>query len=400
MQPKLQTVSAIPSPAELLSRADALIPMLRDRAEECERRATVPAETIQAFQDAGFFRILQPARYGGYEYWLPVFYEVVIRLARGCPSSAWVLSVLGIHNWEAGLIDPRVAEALWKDDPDVRFSSSYAPFGKATRVAGGYRLEGRWPWSSGCDHATWVILGADAEMENGELNRVAIVLPREDYEIDESSWNSAGMAGTGSKDIVVRGAFVPAHQLHNIQLSITMEEPGKKAFTADTYQVSFGVGFAYALATVALGIAEAALAEFIPYMRKRTSAYFPGAEFRQDPIVQKALAEAHTVIDGARLKYERDFREMADYIARGETIPVERRVFYKWNTAAVAKAARDAINLLLPSCGGSAFNTKNPMQRYFRDVNCVANHLYLSFDKGAVNFGMHLLTGGNADVLV
>ncbi|MGE3771935.1 MAG: flavin-dependent monooxygenase [Gammaproteobacteria bacterium] len=400
MQPKLQTVSAIPSPAELLSRADQLIPILRERAEACERSGSVPAATIQDFQDAGFFRILQPARYGGYEHWPTVFYEVVARLAGGCPSSAWVLSVLGIHNWEAGLIDPRVAEALWKDDPDVRFSSSYAPFGKATRVPGGYRLDGRWPWSSGCDHASWVILGADAEMENGECNRVAALLPRQDYEIDEHSWNSAGMAGTGSKDIVVRGAFVPAHQLHNIQLSSAMSEPGATAFAADTYKLSFGVCFAYSLATVALGIAEGALAEFVPYMRKRTNAYLPGAEFQQDSVVQKALAEAHGLLDGARLKYERDFREMAAFVARGETVPVERRIFYKWNTAAIAKAARDAVNLLLPSCGGSAFNRKNPMQRYFRDVNCVANHLYLSFDKGAVNFGMHLLTGGNNDLLV
>jgi len=400
MQPKLQTVPAIPSPAELLSRAEQLIPILRERAEACEHSGSVPAATIQAFQEAGFFRILQPAQYGGYECWPTVFYEVVARLAGACPSSAWVLSVLGIHNWEAGLIDPRVAEALWKDDPDVRFSSSYAPFGKATRVPGGYRLDGRWPWSSGCDHASWVILGADAEMESGECNRVAVLLPRQDYEIDEHSWNSAGMAGTGSKDIVVRGAFVPAHQLHNVQLAIAMNEPGAGAFIADTYKLSFGVCFAYSLAIVALGIAEGALAEFIPYMRKRTNAYLPGAEFQQDPVVQKALAEAHGLLDGARLKYERDFHEMAGFVARGETVPVERRIFYKWNTAAIAKASRDAVNLLLPSCGGSAFNRKNPMQRYFRDINCVANHLYLSFDKGAVNFGMHLLTGGNNDMMV
>lgn len=399
MNTRVQSIHAAPSGAELRRRAHALVPVLRERAADCERGASVPRETIAAFQDAGFFRILQPALYGGYEMWPTEFYEVVAILARGCPSSAWVLSILGIHNWEAGLIDPAVAEALWREDPDVRFSSSYAPFGKARRVPGGYRLEGRWPWSSGCDHATWVILGCDAEQDDGSFNRVACMVPRDGYEIDERSWQSAGLSGTGSKDIVVRDAFVPARHVHNIQRSIEMNEPGTRTFTADTYKLSFGVCFAYALASVALGVGEAALADYLPYMRKRAVAY-DGSRFQDDPVVQRTLAEAHSMLDSARLKYERDFREMADYVARGETVPIERRVFYKWNSAAVARLCRDAVNLLMPSCGGSAFNVANPMQRYFRDVNCLAQHLYLSFDRGASNFGMHLLTGINKDVMV
>ncbi|MBK8957901.1 MAG: acyl-CoA dehydrogenase family protein [Proteobacteria bacterium] len=142
MNTRVQSINAVPAGDELRRRAQALVPERRERAADCERGASVPAATIAAFEDAGFFRILQPALYGGYEMWPTEFFEVVTILARGCPSSAWVLSVLGIHNWEAGLIDPAVAEALWRDDPDVRFSSSYAPFGKARRVAGGYRLEG------------------------------------------------------------------------------------------------------------------------------------------------------------------------------------------------------------------------------------------------------------------
>jgi len=391
--------SSAPTLEALLQRADDLVPALEQRAEHCEALGRIPDETVQDLLDSGLFRILQPALYGGYEMDPMSHYRVVMRLAPACPSTAWVFSLLGIHQWEAGLMDPRIAADLWTADDQVRFSSSYAPFGKAERVPEGYRVSGRWPWSSGCDQCEWVILGAFAETDAGELNHMAFLLKRPDYTIVEDSWNYAGMAGTGSKDIVVDGAVVPAYRCHNIQQSIAMREAGAETFTAPTYRHPFGVVFAYTLTAVALGIADAALAAFIEKVGGRKDA-FTGARFKEDPITQHVLAQVHALIDSGHLKMQRDFREMGEYIAGGEAIPIDRRVLYKHNAAWIANTALEAVNRIIQNYGGTGFDRSSPMQRYFRDINTMGNHLYINPRKAGVNLGLNLLTGDNQDPLL
>ena len=389
----------IPSADELVERARALGPVLRERARHCEELGRVPDETVQDFEDAGFYRILQPKIYGGYEHLPRVFYRVLQELARHCPSSAWALGVIGAHNWEVGVMDPRVAEDLWRDDPNVRFSSSYAPFGKARRVEGGYIVDGRWSWSSGCDHATWVILGALVEMENGEANQLALVVAPGDYEIVADSWDSSGLSGTGSKDIVVKGAFVPIYRVHNINEGYLLAEPGRATFTADTYTLPFGSVFALTLTSVLVGIADGAFDFYVDYIGKRTSAY-TGAGFKEDALAQQVLAEAHSLIDGAHLRLNRNADEMADYATRRETVPLARRVFYKWDAANIVKQCREAVNLLTANCGGSIFNRSCQMQRYFRDMNTGSNHLFVNPQKSSVNFARFVLAGENQDLML
>lgn len=143
----------IPSAEEIIERAVALIPVLRERAEEVEKNRMVSVETIQDFTKAGFFKILQPKQWGGYEMHPNVLNKVLMELGRGCPSSAWNVMVLGVHPFEVGLLDSRVGDELWAQDQNALVSSSYAPFGKVEVVEGGYELEGEWLTSSGCDHA-------------------------------------------------------------------------------------------------------------------------------------------------------------------------------------------------------------------------------------------------------
>ncbi|MEJ2410795.1 MAG: acyl-CoA dehydrogenase family protein [Novosphingobium sp.] len=125
--------------AELIARARAFIPVLREREEAAIRDRQVPAETIAAFQEAGFFKILQPRRFGGYEMSPAVYCEVARTLAEGCMGSAWVYGVVAVHNWQLALFDPQAAEDVWGDDSSVLISSSYMPTGKAVKVEGGYR---------------------------------------------------------------------------------------------------------------------------------------------------------------------------------------------------------------------------------------------------------------------
>jgi len=389
----------IPTPEELARRACALVPILAARAAECEDLGRLPESTRRAFEDAGFYRILQPAVYGGYEHFPSAFYQVLMTLAKGCPSSAWNLAVLGIHNWALGLCDPRIAEDIWGDDPTARFASSYAPFGKARKVEGGYMVHGRWQWCSACDDAAWMVLGAIAENDTGKNEWMSFFVPASDYTIDHDSWDTAAMRGTGSKDVVVDDAFVPIHRRYLIGRSTEMADPGRATFTGDPYKLSFGVAFSYALASVALGIADGALEHSIETLRSRTSAY-DGSSYQQNPPTQKMLAEAYSLIDGLHLKMERDLDEMRALIASEGELPMERRVFYRWHTTEIPRVAKQAVNLLMEGSGGSAFMAANPMQRYFRDLNCICNHQVVNYELGASSFGFTLLTGENIHPLV
>ena len=120
--------------------ARALVPVLRERANDCEQARQVPAETFKDFADAGFFRILQPKKWGGYELDPHDFYDVQMIVAEGCMSSAWCLGVIAIHNWQMALFDDRAAQDVWGKDDTVLISSSYMPVGKVTKITprGGY----------------------------------------------------------------------------------------------------------------------------------------------------------------------------------------------------------------------------------------------------------------------
>ena len=247
----------IPSKADLLARAEALVPILAERAQICEDLRRVPDETVEDFVDAGFYRIAQPRLFGGYEHSPVVLFEVAMVLAKGCPSSAWCACLIGVHNWEAGLMDPRAATDLWGEDDTARFSSSYAPFGIVAPVDGGWELSGRWPWSSGCDHCQWAILGAIHRPERGPPDSLALLVPKTDYEIIDT-WHVAGLKGTGSKDIELSPTFVPEYRVHRFADSYAMNNKGAAEFTSPIYQLPFGIVFGMCLSSVALGIAKGA----------------------------------------------------------------------------------------------------------------------------------------------
>ncbi len=383
-----------PSPEELLARARAMAPMLVERARECEQLGRLPDATNQAFEEAGFYRISKPALYGGYEYLPTVLYRVVVEISKACPSSGWCLAVFGIHHWMLGVCDPRITEDILGQDHNTRFSTSLAPTGQAEKVDGGYILNGRWSWASGCDHAGWVMPGAVTENDAGEQELIAFFVPKSDFEIDQSSWDTSGMRGTGSKTVVIENAFVPDHRRYFVGRSTAMADPGREKFTADAYKLSFGVAFCYALASVAKGIADGALEHSTEYLRTRKSAYDGGA-YIEDPATQSMLGEVHSIIGGLTMKMEQDFDEMEKLIREEGKIPLARRMEYRWHTAEISRIARNAVNLLVQGGGGSSFMNTNPLQRYFRDINCIVNHRIINYEEAVSSYGYYLLTGEN-----
>ena len=381
-----------PSPEELLARAKAMAPALAARAQECEKLGRLPDETNQAFWDAGFYRICQPAIYGGYEYHPPVMYRVVMEVAKACPSSAWVLAVLCIHQWLIGLCEPRVTEEILGEDTTTQFSTSVNPTGTAKKVDGGYILNGRWSWATGVDFASWMLPGAIAENDQGEMELITFFVPESDYEIDHESWDTNGMSGTGSKTVVIKDAFVPDYRRYFLSKAVAMEDPGREKFTADAYKLPFAVAFSFCISAVAVGAAEGALEYCTNYLRERKSAY-DGAAFQGMITTQIRMGEMKSVVDDLRLKMETDFAEMEHYTREEGGLPMDVRLRQRWHTSEIPRIAKNAINLLVEGCGGSPFADDNPLQRYFRDINCIVNHRIVNYDEGAAAYGHYLLTG-------
>ena len=189
---------------EYLDRVRALLPVLRERAPDAEKLRRLPEETFNDFQKAGLFRCIQPKRWEGYELDPETFYQAIVEVSAACGSSGWILGVIGVHNWHLALFPPQAQEDVWGEDTSIQLSTSLAPTGTVERVAGGFRLSGRWSFSSGCDYCQWAALGGMAPaIESGAPPDARMyLLPRRDYRIDDN-WYVTGLCGTGSKDIVV-----------------------------------------------------------------------------------------------------------------------------------------------------------------------------------------------------
>src|SRR5262245_19057086 len=192
---------------DYLERVRSLLPALRERAPHAEQLRRVPDETFKDFQSLGLFRCLQPRRYGGYELDPVTFYQAIMEVGAVCGSSGWVLAVVGVHNWHLALFAPQAQEDVWGEDSSVQLSTSLAPTGTVERADGGFRLHGRWWFSSMCDHCQWAVLGGVVPpVDAADPPDVrTFLVPRRDYAIDDN-WHVMGLSGPGSKALTVSDA--------------------------------------------------------------------------------------------------------------------------------------------------------------------------------------------------
>ncbi|MCA9627503.1 MAG: hypothetical protein KC766_07550, partial [Myxococcales bacterium] len=260
-----------PSGEEMVRRAQELLPALRSRVGEADELRRLPDATIADLKRLGFFRMLQPARWGGFELDPQYFFESQWTIASACPSTAWVLGVVAVHSWQLALFPLEAQEEVWGKDTDVLISSSYAPTGKVQKVDGGYEITGRWSFSSGCDHCDWVFLGGFVPTESGPPDMRTFLLPKRDYVI-EDNWHTMGLRGTGSKDVVVDGAFVPEHRTHKFSDGFKQKSPGNELNPAPLFKLPFGQIFVRSVSTSAIGMAQGALNAFLEVARGRIAA--------------------------------------------------------------------------------------------------------------------------------
>lgn len=380
-----------PSADTLIKRARAMIPALREREAAAIADRQVPAVTIAEMQEAGFFKVLQPKRYGGFEMSPAVYCEIARTLAEGCMGSAWVYGVIAVHNWQLALFDPQAAEDVWAADGNVLISSSYMPTGKPTKVEGGYRFSGRWAFSSGSAHCQWVILGGNlvAEDGDGQPEPYNFLIPRSDYAIVDT-WHTMGLCPTGSNDIVVDDVFVPAHRVIRERDMFNLACPGHAVNSGELYRIPFAQLFNRTVSTTALGSLRRALDVFVEATRQKRTTY-TGVRIAADTMIQEAVAEVMLALTDLELRLASDLAELETRAASGDW-PIERRAQLGHHTTAMVSRCVEAIDKLMLFSGGKAIYSGNVIQRSFLDIHCarahVANNPYpYARNLGALAFG-------------
>ena len=384
----------------LLARAREMVPRLAERAADAERRRSIPPETIADFKQAGLFRAIQPRRYGGYELDPGVFFDIQMTLAEGCMSSGWVYGVVGVHNWQLALFDPRAQEEVWASDDSVLIASSYMPKGQVERVdsEGGFRFSGRWGFSSGVDHADWLFLGGIVASKNGAPDYRTFLVPRSDVRINDN-WHTVGLKGTGSKEVVVDGAFVPEYRTHRAIDGFAGTSPGLRANPAALFRLPFGQIFVRAVSTASIGALQGALNAFRQYGSSRVSINDLGRT-AEDPAAALAAADAALAIDEMKLGLHRNFEAMMATIRRGEAIDINDRIHYRYQSAAVAGRCAEHIDRIFHACGGQGLYTDNPIGRFFVDIHAARMHYANNPEKFGRNYGGVLLGLGNTDFFI
>jgi 3-hydroxy-9,10-secoandrosta-1,3,5(10)-triene-9,17-dione monooxygenase len=364
-----------------------LLPVLRERAQETEDARVVPAESVKALEETGFFRLLQPAAFGGYEADPVTFLAAVRLIASACGSTGWVASVLGVHPWQLALFPPPAQQEVWGADPATRMSSSYAPTGKATVADGGHRLTGRWSFSSGCDHATWVLLGGIVlDGEGKPVDFRTFLLPARDYVI-EDVWDTVGLRGTGSNDIIVDGAFVPGHHSLSFTDVTRCACPGHELNAAPLYKLPYGSLFSYAITTPIIGMAIGAYDAHVAYQRDRVRAAYIGQKAAEDPHSQVRVARAAAELDSAWLAAERNMNDLMEHARAGTKIPLPLRLRVRRDQVLGTGQAISAVDLLFENSGGRALKTGTPIQRFWRDAHAGRVHAINDPERALSSFG-------------
>jgi 3-hydroxy-9,10-secoandrosta-1,3,5(10)-triene-9,17-dione monooxygenase len=374
---------------EALRRARAIVPTLRERAQKCEDARVLLPENEKLLHETGLFRFHQPKRFGGMELPFVAVVDIVAELARACPSTAWNVGNLGCHHWILGYYEPETQHELWDANPDVLIASSIAlAAGRGTKKNDGFVVSGKWPFSSGVDNSDWNMLAVTIYEDEKAVDWRLCLVPKSDYRVIDT-WYAMGMVGTGSKDIEAREVFVPERRaLALARCRGGLEHPGAKLNSGPLFRVPIVASAGHPLSATALGTAEGAFDHVKEVFLKRIGTY-TGAKVADFQAVQVKLARARCLIDSARYL----MRESAMVLQENHSLEVEEKLRLRAQNAFAVSQSREAVETLWSFYGANAIYTRDPLQRYLRDVQAASQHFSFNFDIAGAAFGMTALGG-------
>ncbi len=362
-----------------------MIPRLRELALQAEKDRLISLETHRAFQEAGFYRLFQPARYGGYEMPIRMLVEVAGELGRGCGSSAWIFTNLATQNWIIGMHQPRAQDEVWSEHPTALAASSFPTRGGSGRyVDGGIVLNGIWSFASGIDFADWENLQVFITKESGPPDHRFVLVPKTEFTI-EDDWFATGLTGTGSKSIVLNEVFVPEHRVLNTQLIGGGPSPGSAVNPGPLYKIPpWSVG-TKVFSGVTLGLARGALELVVEEMRTRRSV--GNVKMSELPTVQVRVAEAAAEIDCAAAILLQDCDDAMAIAETSDKPPLELRARWRLNNAFAGQLCLRAIQRLHPLIGARGISQDSLFQLAFRDMHAAVSQITMAWDIQTVNAG-------------
>jgi len=297
--------------------------------------------------------------------------------------------VVGVHPWQVALFADEAQQTVWGEDTSTRLSSSYAPTGKATVADGGYILSGKWSFSSGCDHCTWVLLGGLVfNAEGNVVDFKTFMVPRKDYTIIDV-WNVVGLRGTGSNDILVEDVFIPEAFTLSMGETGQCRGPGQEQNTSDLYKLPFHSVFTTTICTPIIGMAMGAYSEHVEMQQKRSRAAYLGEKASLDPFAAVRIAKASSEIDAAWALTMQNIREEEALVAKGEPIPLGLRLKVRRDQVLGTQRAIDAIDALFEASGGRALAEGTYLQRAWRDAHAGRVHAANDPERALQMFGAH-----------
>jgi alkylation response protein AidB-like acyl-CoA dehydrogenase len=363
------TITSPESGTSLVARAAALVPMLRERAEAAEAARRVSPETFDALADAGVFRMCVPGRFGGQEASFQTQCDVLAEIARGCPSTSWVATILSAMGWLAGVFPDEAQEEVFASR-DARISGVFSPTGTAVRRDGGFVASGRWGYNTGGHGSEWTVINTVLNEGNAGTLMCMLVRNRELARLDD--WHASGMAATGSSTIVADNVFVPSHRALPLLDMVEAKYPDRST-ASNPY-------FNYPLATVLtvnaggtpLGIARGALEAFEERLPGRGITYTNYTNKAEAPVTHLQIGDAALRIDSADAHVRLACALLDTDPAR--TMTVWDRVKSRAHISCATGLAREAVDILFYASGASAIQSHVPIQRFQRDIQALANH--------------------------
>jgi 3-hydroxy-9,10-secoandrosta-1,3,5(10)-triene-9,17-dione monooxygenase len=390
------------SEEELLARARALVPKLRERAARCEQERRVPEESIREIKDAGLFRILQPRAFGGYELDFSIYVKVASELGRGCASTAWVYQNNAMHQLILALFPEPAQRELWATGDlgrDGRIASTgWSPKrGSARPVDGGYLLDGHWEFASGSWNCELDLILAPVEREPAlpvpEMRLFLLERAAGEYEILDT-WHAMGLKGTASNDILVREQFVPEHRtLAWADANRTPEDgvrvQGHGVHDSVWCRVPVWDWMGWTIAPALLGAAHAALEATAARLETRTNLL--REKLGETQAVQLRLADVAARLDAAETLLLRDVAQTAAAYGSWKAPSVLQRAVWRRNQAFSARLLLEAVESLLYRGGAHGIREGDPVERAYRDVGAGVTHVGTDWDFWGRLYGKALL---------